>query len=173
MRSRASGVARPESVNKKKVYDKGLQGAISKRSFPDVQRRSRGSATLPRHTKDATQGKSWSVRLQGVPPSEGKSWSFRLQGCRRRKRYLRVFGDSPSGKEGYQNNCENGGYHAEAKDYKFARAATEVPRGKGVQPGFSLTTELAKQQRTWQSPQHRRDQIWSKTNRGQTIEIIC
>ena len=45
MRSRASGVARPQNVNKKEIYDKGLRGAISKRSFPDVQRRSRGSAS--------------------------------------------------------------------------------------------------------------------------------
>src|SRR5271163_3474680 len=39
MRSRASGVSRPQN-------DKELRGAISKRSFQDVQRRSRGSASL-------------------------------------------------------------------------------------------------------------------------------
>ena len=113
MRSRASDVARPQNVNKKKIYDKELRGAISKRSFPDVPRRSRGSATLPRHTKDDT----------------GKSWSFRLQGCRRRKRHLRVFGDSPTGEQRYQNNCENGGHNAEAQDHQFARAVTEATRG--------------------------------------------
>src|SRR5271165_5227650 len=114
------------------------------------------------------------VARERIPTAtQSKSWSIRLRGCRRRKRHLRVFGDSLSGKERYQNNCENSGHHAEAKDHKFARAATEAPGGKGVQTGFPLTTELAKQQRTWQSPQHRRDQVRSKMNRGQTIEIIC
>jgi hypothetical protein len=49
MRSRASGVARLENVNK------GLQDRIAQRNnkgkFPDVQPRSRGSATLPRHAR--------------------------------------------------------------------------------------------------------------------------
>src|SRR3984893_9659232 len=177
MRSRASGVARRQNVNKKKIHDKELRGAIRKRVFQTCNA-GRAGAQPYRATRrkghrakagafgyggqklelSLTRGKSWSLRLQRgkagafaysgqkleLSLTAGKSWSFRLQGCRRRERDLRVFGDSPAGKEGYQNNCENGGHHAEAKDHKFAGAATEVPRGKGVQPGFPLTTELAK-----------------------------
>src|ERR1700730_18242286 len=83
MRSRASGVARRQNVNKKKIHDKELRGAIRKRVFQTCNAGRAGAQPYRATRRKGHRAKAGAFGYGGekleLLLTAGKSWSFRLQ----------------------------------------------------------------------------------------------
>jgi hypothetical protein len=83
MRSPASGVARRQNVNKKKIHDKELRGAIRKRVFQTCNAGRAGAQPYRATRRKGHRAKAGAFGYGGqkleLSLTRGKSWSLRLQ----------------------------------------------------------------------------------------------